>query len=224
MKRLLLSGLLLFSSLLFIYSQQPACTVLVKNLEGIYEGGCKKGLAHGKGKARGIDSYTGSFKKGYPDGKGTYIWAAGDQYEGFWKMGIKDGEGIFRTQIDGKDTVIAGIWKEDKYTGPKPVYPEVLMNNGIKNVTFSRMGEGNTVTIMFMQNGTYSTGVSNVVIFGSSGNQYASGAYQGYERVLFPFKGRVTYHTLNAFKTGSTDCALEFRITQPGRWEVKIYN
>jgi hypothetical protein len=224
MRRLQLAIIIFFLPAISIFCQEPACSVLVKSLQGTYEGGCKKGLAHGKGVARGIDMYTGSFRKGYPDGRGTYKWAAGDQYEGFWKMGNKEGEGIFRTQIDGKDTIIAGIWKDDKYTGPKPIAPEILMNNGIKSVNFSRMGDGNTVTVIFMQAGSISSGVSNLIIFGNSGNQFSTGTYQGYERVLFPFKGRVTYHTLNAFKTGSTDCVLEFRITQPGRWEVKIYN
>ena len=224
MKRILLSFLLILISITAIFCQEPPCSVLVKELQGNYVGDCKKGLAQGKGTAKGIDSYTGYFKKGYPNGKGVYTWAAGDKFEGYYKMGIKEGEGIFYTQVDGRDTVISGLWKDDKYTGPKPISPEVLVNNGVKSVSFSRKGDGASVVFMFLQMGSQSSGVSNQIIFCSSGTEFSYGAYQGYEKVSFPLKVRLTYRTMNAFKTGFTDCALEFRITQPGRWEVHISN
>jgi hypothetical protein len=224
MKKIFLVCILFLLPIPFLLSQEPACAVLIKDLQGTYEGDCKKGLAHGKGTAKGVDTYTGYFKKGFPHGKGSYTWAAGDRFEGFWKMGIKEGEGIFHTQIDGKDTIIAGIWKEDKYIGSKPAAPVVLLNYGVKNVSFSRKGDGEIITFMFMQGGSHSTAVSNVIIFGSSGTEFTSGSYQGYEKIIFPFKVRITYRTMNSFRTGMTDCVLEFRITQPGRWDVKIFN
>ena len=38
------------------------CKVLMPGLQGTYEGGCRSGLAQGKGIARGTDTYTGNFR------------------------------------------------------------------------------------------------------------------------------------------------------------------
>ncbi len=224
MKRILFTCLLFALPLSGINSQEPSCNVLVKALQGSYIGNCKKGLAHGKGTAKGVDTYTGYFKKGYPNGKGVYTWAAGDKFEGYYKMGIKDGEGIFHTQVDGRDTIFAGIWKDDKYAGPKPINPEILSNYGVKSVSFSRRGDGALITFMFMQVGSPSTGVSNLITYCSSGSQFTNGPYVGYEDLSFPIKVRLTYRTMNAYKTGFTECSLEFKITQPGRWDIHISN
>ena len=58
------------------------CRVMVDDIAGSYEGDCYKGKAHGVGKAIGKDTYEGEFKKGYPEGKGTYTWINGDYFEG----------------------------------------------------------------------------------------------------------------------------------------------
>ena len=50
-----------------IFAQNP-CKVLMKEISGSYSGECKKGLADGKGEAKGVDRYIGAFKKGLPDG------------------------------------------------------------------------------------------------------------------------------------------------------------
>jgi hypothetical protein len=47
---------ILFSLLFFhTYLFTQECEVLVKSLSEEYEGGCKKGLAHGEGKASGTE-------------------------------------------------------------------------------------------------------------------------------------------------------------------------
>lgn len=43
---------------------QNNCKVLVPEIDSIYTGKCKKGFAHGKGNAIGIDAYKGKFYKG----------------------------------------------------------------------------------------------------------------------------------------------------------------
>ena len=53
-----------------IYAQQSECKVKMASISGSYTGDCKKGLAHGKGNARGIDSYEGQFSKDCLKGKG----------------------------------------------------------------------------------------------------------------------------------------------------------
>ena len=74
------------------------CRVLGNGyLRGSYEGDCeeKNELAHGKGQAKGADTYVGSFVKGRPDGKGTYTWENGARLEGTFKGGKAQGPGIY---------------------------------------------------------------------------------------------------------------------------------
>ncbi len=72
-----------------------------------------------------LDQYNGEFKKGLPEGTGIYIWETGEKYEGSWKKGMRDGEGSYTFKSEGKDTVLTGIWKEDKYVGKQEVAPYV---------------------------------------------------------------------------------------------------
>jgi hypothetical protein len=74
------------------------CRVLGNGyLRGSYEGDCeeKDELAHGKGEAKGADTYVGSFVKGRPDGKGTYTWENGARLEGTFKGGKAQGPGVY---------------------------------------------------------------------------------------------------------------------------------
>jgi len=114
MLKMLLSILILSSGYL-VHSQQSDCKVIKAEISGTYEGGCKKGLAQGNGIAQGIDRYEGQFIKGLPSGRGTYKWASGVYYEGEWKNGLREGEG----KMVYPDSIVSGIWKEDKYTGKK---------------------------------------------------------------------------------------------------------
>jgi len=118
---------LIKSALLFLFSvigvglfSQENCQVLKPEIAGNYTGKCKNGLAQGKGKAIGKDTYEGTFSKGLPEGKGTYAWSTGEVYTGEWKEGYQEGEGKYSFKKDGNDTIIAGIWIKDVYTGPKP--------------------------------------------------------------------------------------------------------
>ena len=74
------------------------CRVLGNGyLMGSYEGDCeeKNEIAHGKGEAKGADTYVGSFVKGRPDGKGTYTWENGARLEGTFKAGKANGPGVY---------------------------------------------------------------------------------------------------------------------------------
>ncbi|MGB3589826.1 MAG: hypothetical protein WBA23_24975, partial [Tunicatimonas sp.] len=91
------------------------CRVMLDDIAGSYEGDCHKRKAHGNGKAIGKDTYEGEFKKGYPDGEGTYTWINGDYYEGAFVKGRREGEGKMVYASVNADSVLTGYWEDDRY-------------------------------------------------------------------------------------------------------------
>lgn len=74
---------------------QTACRVLDPELAGVYQGGCKDGLAEGYGEARGAAEYRGDFRAGRKHGKGVKSWPSGDRYEGEFVEDRKEGAGKY---------------------------------------------------------------------------------------------------------------------------------
>ena len=224
-KRILLTAslILLFLITCPVYSQLE-CKVLVPALSGEYDGGCKKGLAHGNGIAKGTDRYEGRFVKGYPQGKGRYEWSTGEYYEGDWKKGLRDGKGSYHFYYSTKDTVFAGMWKQDKYIGPDYGRPKVTQQLNVSRVDFSKVGDGQKVEVGIFQGGNPASELYNFTIAASSGSEYEVGQKVGFNSVIFPFTCRITYSSLNAFRTQSFDCIVEIEISEPGNWLVKIHN
>jgi hypothetical protein len=120
------------------------CFVAVDSLKGYYTGDCKNGKANGTGTAKGIDSYTGNFKDGYPDGIGTYTWANGNSYTGHWKDGLFEGEGTF-TKINNNENdsvVISGFWQKGKFinkTEASAPFKVVALTNGINDYNIKKL-------------------------------------------------------------------------------------
>jgi len=231
-----------------IYAQQD-CKVLYDAINTNYEGSCKKGLAHGKGIAKGEDTYEGNFKKGLPHGQGIYTYAEGDNYKGkwkegerngygtymdaqggkyigTWKSGLKHGEGSYYLKMDNRDTVLAGIWKDDKYVGPKPKKPYIITSRrSVDRVTMFRSGDGNRLTIKIMQSGAINSTVIDYRFIWSSGNQLPLGTHaRGWENMEFPFEARITYTTSNKLRTSTYIVNVEFIINEPGEWELILHN
>lgn len=71
------------------------CRVVDPELQGFYEGGCRNGLAHGTGTARGEAAYSGGFRNGLKHGHGVKTWAWGDRYEGGFLDDRKHGAGMY---------------------------------------------------------------------------------------------------------------------------------
>lgn len=114
---------------------QTGCRVLLKSLEGEYTGDCKKGLAHGDGEAKGIDTYKGEFRKGLPHGTGVYLWENGDSYEGDFRDGMKDGKGRLVVRRENKgDSALTGYWSKDEYIGLTLMGYEVVSKSS--NISF----------------------------------------------------------------------------------------
>ena len=77
------------------------CEVTVPRLRGQYDGQCQNNQAHGRGEAKGIDSYQGQFFNGAPDGEGTYTWYDGERYIGLFKKGKPNGCEVLETKENG---------------------------------------------------------------------------------------------------------------------------
>jgi hypothetical protein len=78
------------------------CKVNDSDLSGEYVGGCVNGLAQGRGKAKGRDTYEGDFKLGSLHGKGRYTWSDGATYEGDWLNDERTGKGLQSWTLGGK--------------------------------------------------------------------------------------------------------------------------
>ncbi len=204
---------------------QDSCNVLLPTINKSYDGACKKGLAHGYGRAKGIDSYEGNFKKGLPDGKGTYVWSTGEVYQGQWRKGERSGIGTYFYKIDGRDTSIFGVWKHDKYLGKKMKKPSISL---IKNIDrydiFSSHGIQNRVLVDFRQNGMQNTRIENLMLNADSGTPVQIGQRYGFDNVIFPVTISVRYDTYNKLGTQKVDSFIEFTIYEKGDWNVVLTN
>ena len=98
-----------------VISYTADCRVMLDDIAGSYEGECHKEKAHGWGKAIGKDTYEGEFKKGYPDGKGTYTWINGDYFEGTFIKGRREGEGKMVYASVNADSVLTGYCEDELF-------------------------------------------------------------------------------------------------------------
>ena len=226
MKKSTLTFLTLILSLAYIYSTaQTDCKVLKTEIAENYTGKCKKGFAHGKGIASGTDDFEGAFRKGLPDGHGTYVWATGETYIGDWKEGERNGEGIFTFSMDGEEVVLDGIWAGDEYVGKKPPSPRVVYSSNVERYSIRHAGGiKDRVLIDLYQNGSRNTSVENYLLATSSGYETSLGQSRGYEAIDFPVIIKVSYTTYNKLKTYKYNAVFEFEISEPGDWRVELHN
>jgi len=204
----------------YTYAQQSDCKVNLPAISGSYTGDCKKGLAQGKGIARGIDYYEGNFSKGLPEGKGLYKWANGSYYDGGWKMGMREGKGTF---VMG-DSITKGYWKEDKFVGQKPKasYKITVSRNIARSTITKTIESGNGVKIKLMMGGTENSQVEDLTLAYSSGTEYRNGATYGIQNTTLPLDVTVRYKTWNQLHTIQYEVLYEFIILDPGVWNVSV--
>ena len=225
MKRIILfAGITIMSLFTYTIYAQSNCKVLKISIGASYTGSCRKGLADGTGEAVGIDRYKGEFKKGLPDGDGTYFWQTGETYTGEWRKGLREGKGKYSYKYMDRDTVISGVWKEDKYVGVTELAPYVIeYRKSISRVSCIKVGDRPYVKLKFEQQGGKSNDISNLFLQGNSGSESSTNLFTGFEQIFFPFTGKVTFETPNAFKTGTMFCELRFVINEPGSWIVTMF-
>jgi len=209
----------------FTLRAQNKCKVLVKEISAQYHGKCRKGLAQGKGKAEGVDTYTGHFKAGYPEGKGTYLWANGDSYTGEWEQGKRSGMGVLTLHFSDGDSIVKGLWKDNKYLEPVPPKPKIISSINVDHYSFRKTGDlKSSILIDLVQNGSRNIDIDNFLINSSSGIETSVGNSVGYESVNFPVTINVTYYTWNKLHTTQYYVKFQFEISEPGDWRVTIHN
>lgn len=181
------------------------CKVLNEELVGIYDGQCKDGLADGKGKftfANGSFIYVGNFKDGKIDGKGE----------------------IFSVVKNKQTSIKKGNWENNVYVGDKSEPYQVRKADNLDRYTVTKNSvDGNKVLINFYQNGSRNN-VSNLSLTVNTGEKITGSYTEGYENVSFPFICRISYITRSKFKSTSYNVFFEIEITDPGAWEISLYN
>jgi hypothetical protein len=217
---LILIFIIIYST--FAYTQQNSCKVTIPAISESYTGQCKKGLAHGKGIAQGIDHFEGQFRKGMPNGTGVYTWADGTIYEGHWKNGNREGLG----KMIFKDSVVTGYWKNDKYMGEKLVAPYKIVRslNIVKSSFVKSKSQSNEIRIKLTRGAIENLDVvdGSLTLGYSSGSEYKAYSYYGIQNITFPLDVKVRFNAYNYLHTQVHDVDFEFTVNEPGTWDVTI--
>lgn len=205
------------------------CEVAVLPITGQYTGECKSNKAHGKGKSVGMDTYEGEFKKGYPDGEGTYTWKNGNFFTGSFKKGIKQGMGEMHFLRPGiTDSVVVGYWEKDLYKGKnaKP-YNIVTTTTDVGRVAVTNMTPKDrsiTVTVQSLANtkdiyssNNVQTRMTDVQVtrgsyIGKASNMLADKEVTVFQQVIFPFRA--------TFRFGNS--LVEIEIFDDGGWDIYV--
>lgn len=220
---------LLFALLLLIVNPEPKtqkdCKVLMETLALEYEGECKKGFAHGMGKALGSHTYEGEFKKGYPDGVGTYTWPNGNLYKGEFKNGLKDGKGeLYVRRLNQPDSIVNGYWDKDKYIGEFISNYSIGQKRNILRTRFVRLADmPNQVEILIQRNGL-PIAVSQLQGAADKAPMFESStSLVGFTKVVYPLtNARVNFFAPSSFNSYQLDCQLNFEIYREGHWRIFI--
>lgn len=216
--------LLLVSFHTFLYSQQN-CQVLKPEINSEYKGACKKNLAHGKGIAKGINVYEGEFKNGYPHGEGIMQYENGATYSGEWKKGERNGVGKYITIVNGKESIIEGVWKNDQYIGKKVANPyNVTRKTSVQRYVIRKVSDDvNKVTIS-IKNGGNSFPVPRNIL-GSSGTLTILMGRAEFDNIAtYPFECELRYSVPTKFGGANYDAEFNFKIFEKGNWTVEIYH
>jgi len=216
--------LFVFTSILINgFSQNAEGPVLKSEIAGKYEGELKKGLANGKGTATGIETYTGHFTKGLPEGEGVYTFRNGNVYEGTFKSGMMDGRGKLTIKRAKGDSIAIGYWDAGKYVGTKRIPPyEISNKTGSVQEHISNSGEGNTIEISVIDP-LYNYLMPRTIVDG----EYRYEAYSGreyYKDAKFPILFDISYSCSNKIKTGIVYSTIRIKINKPGNWIITLKN
>lgn len=198
----------LMVSAVMLAQEGEDCQVEPEALQGTYEGDCRRGKAHGYGKATGTDTYEGDFRKGYPDGQGTYTWSNGNVFEGTFKKGKKEGEGklTYNPEVH-PDSVLTGFWRDDTYYGfYEDPYKVLAKTSPVNRIIVRKLGESpHDIMIEGDMDYLRERGLNSRFFNG-----------KGFDNVQFPF-------TLD-MEANHANVPFRFKVIiyEPGRWEVVV--
>lgn len=215
--------LIVFLSINGFTQESTDCKVLLESISGKYDGGCKDGLAHGRGTAEGKDKYQGRFRVGLPDGSGIYYFSTGDYYNGAFKNGKMNGKGEFFSAINNKK--IKGIWREDSLIREisDPPY-EILQNYNVNSISVTEKAAGikNSVELSFSRDGQIAYNLSSLNLNASTGTVIRNSYYSAIENITFPVEIGLTFSAPNRFNTIVIRYEAKIRINKPGIWKIVL--
>lgn len=197
--------------------------VLITEISGNYKGDSNDGFANGKGIAKGIDTYSGEFKNGLPDGKGKYTYKNGDTFTGSWSNGLKNGKGVFNFTLGGNVMSQKGYWVNGDYVGLTNTSEPFNVTNqsGIESYTIEKTDDGNANIISF----SVMIGASRIIPTDFEFDS-TSGQLQGVGKTLFinNFVSPMTCSVRFTVKTGGDIkfYSFAFEITQSGKYNVNL--
>jgi len=76
----------------------------------------------------------------------------------------------------------------------------------------------------FMQNGGNNRSITGLLFTESSGTLINLGQDQGFDNVQFPFNCKVSYSTLNSFRSANIDVVFDIQVNEPGQWTITLFN
>ncbi|UCG28171.1 MAG: hypothetical protein JSV24_02085, partial [Bacteroidales bacterium] len=160
-----------------------------------------------------------------PHGQGTYTWNSGEIYEGKWKNGMRNGYGKYSFVINGKDSVQEGQWLNDEFKGlrKQPEY-KVVRKLNVERYSVHKTGEGEAVYYNIMRGGTPNREIENLILSSESGYEVRQGTILGYENLTFPVTIKISYYVWNHLHTTQYNAVFEITFSQPGIYEVNLYN
>lgn len=223
MKKTLILTFTFLTIFLNSFGQKPGKAVLKPEISEMYVGDLKKGLANGDGTATGVDSYTGHFSRGLPDGQGIYTYKNGDVYEGTFKEGVIEGKGTMTTKIGGNDSVLFGYWEAGKYVGKKRIDPYEISNKvGSVKEHLSLSGEGNTVEISILD--PFNSYIGAQIFIEGECTQKTYYGREYFEDVKYPILFDIKYSCSNKLRSGIIANTIRIKINKPGKWVIKLTN
>lgn len=213
-----------FFAIINIYSQQIDSTkVLMSEISKSYKGDNKAGLANGKGTAKGVDTFTGEFKNGLPDGKGKYTYENGNNFSGYFTKGLKNGKGVFNYSINGQSFTQKGYWVNGEYVGN--TNPEELYNvsniSGIESYTITKVQDSGLGITFSITGGGIKYVPSDFSINTTSGQVMSQGKSLLITNYNLPVNCEIRF-TVN--KSGNkVQCNFTFEILKSGKYVVELF-
>jgi hypothetical protein len=210
----------LFSTL---YGQDKN-VVLDANILGKYTGKTKRGLAHGKGKSVGTDTYEGYFYKGMKNKKGKYTYANGDVYEGEFENDQMHGEGV----LYSNGNIVKGFWKEGTYKGETiddfNGYKVITKSNLTYKPQFKKLSSSDSKVVIDIRQKRNDVSGLSVNNYSSGKLLYTSKNKLEFQGVTYPLRVDMQYKVPNKSGNFYVDVLVSFEITEAGFWKITFNN